>query len=157
MVFQHPHRGEQAGRDSRPSHEVTFTKCMYRAKAARRMQRIRFGKSWRRADTVKLGAVVPAQRPGRLERVRHVAPLRRVAAVHSQAWRLPPVGSAFCSGHRCSSVASRRRQTSLIESAMTPRANSLAASLAIVIAGAPATARANDIVLKDAASMSGAV
>jgi len=33
----------------------------------------------------------------------------------------------------------------------------LAASLAIVIAGAPATARANDIVLKDAASMSGAV
>src|SRR5258708_5184066 len=96
-------------------------------------------------------------RPGRLERVRHVAPLRRVAAIHSQAWRLPPVGSAFCSGHRCSSVASRRRQTSLIESAMTPRANSLAASLAIVIAGAPATARANDIVLKDAASMSGAV
>src|SRR6266404_9101829 len=62
MVFQHPHRGEQAGRDSRPSHEVTFTKCMYRAKAARRVQRIRFGKSWRRADTVKLGAVVPAQR-----------------------------------------------------------------------------------------------
>ena len=40
---------------------------------------------------------------------------------------------------------------------MTPRANSLAASLAIVIASAPATARANDIVLKDAASMSGAV
>jgi len=35
---------------------------MYRAKAARRVQRIRFGKSWRRADTVKLGAVVPAQR-----------------------------------------------------------------------------------------------
>src|SRR5213080_4939986 len=40
---------------------------------------------------------------------------------------------------------------------MTPRANSLAASLALVLAGAPASARAGDIVLKDAASMSGAV
>jgi serine-type D-Ala-D-Ala carboxypeptidase/endopeptidase len=46
---------------------------------------------------------------------------------------------------------------SLIESAMTPRANSLAASLALVLAGAPASARAGDIVLKDAASMSGAI
>src|SRR5262249_30358704 len=40
---------------------------------------------------------------------------------------------------------------------MTPRANSLAASLALVLAGAPASARAGDIVLKDAASMSGAI
>ena len=41
---------------------------------------------------------------------------------------------------------------------MTPRANSLAASLAIVLAGASANpARADDIVLKDAASMTGAV
>ena len=41
---------------------------------------------------------------------------------------------------------------------MTPRANSLAASLAIFLAGASANpARADDIVLKDAASMTGAV
>ena len=41
---------------------------------------------------------------------------------------------------------------------MTPRANSLAVSLAIVLAGASANpARADDIVLKDAASMTGAV
>src|SRR6266446_6055355 len=41
---------------------------------------------------------------------------------------------------------------------MTPRANSLAASFAIILAGASANlARADDIVLKDAASMSGAV
>src|SRR5262249_56236813 len=40
---------------------------------------------------------------------------------------------------------------------MIPRANSLAASLALVLAGAPASTRASDIVLKDAASMSGAI
>ena len=40
---------------------------------------------------------------------------------------------------------------------MAPRANSLTALLAILLIGGPATARADDLVLKDAASMSGAV
>src|SRR2546430_595907 len=40
---------------------------------------------------------------------------------------------------------------------MTPRANSLTALLAILLIGGPATAHADALVLKDAASMSGAV